>query len=92
MASNKNAYGLCDICGWRYPLKDLKFDTARNLVCPTDFDGAFDKINHPQNFTANLTENIVVRNPRPDPNIDRNLEWQNGSNIWNTTTQEWQSI
>ena len=48
MSSNKNPFGICDTCGFRYRLRELKKDTAGNLVCPTDFDGRFDAIDHPQ--------------------------------------------
>ena len=92
MASNKNAYGLCDVCGWRYPLKDLKRDSQNLSVCPTDWEGRFDLTNHPQNFSARLGENPTVRNPRPDQNIDRDLIWENASGNWEDADAFWQSI
>jgi|TARA_R110000796_G_scaffold4849_8_gene18408 hypothetical protein len=93
MSSNKNPFGICDTCGFRYRLRELKKDTAGNLVCPTDFDGRFDVIDHPQNKTANLRDDETVRNPRPEPlNAGRNIEWQNANTNWNETDQEWQRI
>jgi|TARA_R100000149_G_C5832840_1_gene107777 hypothetical protein len=92
MASNKNPYGICDTCGFRFKLHELRRDTAGNLVCSADFDGRFDIINHPQNFTANLRDPQTIKNPRPELNNDRNVEWQNANTNWNETTQQWQRI
>jgi hypothetical protein len=92
MASDKHAVGLCDICGWRYPLRELKYNSYKLRVCPTDFEGGFDLVNHPQNFTANLKDNETIRDPRPDPNIDRNLEWQLVNTNWEDININWQNI
>ena len=46
----------------------------------------------PQNFTANLRDNETIRDPRPDPNIDRNLEWQLVSTNWEDINTDWQNI
>jgi hypothetical protein len=38
------------------------------LVCPTDYDGAYDLKNHPQNKTPDVRDNPAIRNPRPELN------------------------
>ena len=92
MASNKNAYGLCDVCGFRYPLKTLKRNSYKGLVCPTDYEGRFDLKNHPQNFTARTADKPAVRNARPDPNIDRDLIWENAAVNWEDADAFWNTI
>ena len=42
-ASNKNAYGICDITGFRYKLKDMKKTWDGLLVGPDQWDAK-----HPQ--------------------------------------------
>ena len=44
----KNAWGLCEVCGFRYRLHDLKETSYGVLVCPEDYDGNYDRMNHPQ--------------------------------------------
>ncbi len=92
MASDKHAVGLCDICGWRYPLRELKYNSYKLLVCPTDFEGAFDLKNHPQNKAPNVKDNESIRNPRPPLNNDRNLLWEATTTEWEDTDQNWNMI
>ena len=49
MASNKKALAVCDTCGFIYPHRVMKLNSYGMLVCPQDWDGAFDLKNHPQN-------------------------------------------
>jgi len=67
MASNKRAWGICDVCGWRYRHSQLKPNSFGLLVCPADHDGSFDLKNHPQNRIPKVGENPAIRNPRIDP-------------------------
>ena len=45
-----NHWVLCDICGFRYKRNQMKKNSYGLLVCPTDFEGAYDLVNHPQNY------------------------------------------
>lgn len=92
MASIKNAYGLCDTCGWRYPLRELRKTSYNTLVCPTDYDGRFDIKNHPQNFSAKGGDNETVTPTRPDPNNDRDLIWENANVNWENADAFWNAI
>lgn len=85
-------FGLCDTCGWRYPLKDLRKTSYNTLVCPTDFDGAFDLKNHPQNFSAQAKKEKTVKNPRPETNRDRDLIWENANINWEDLDAYWNTV
>jgi hypothetical protein len=67
-ATGKYALGICDICGVRYLLSELRGTTIRGkptglLVCPIDFDN-----DHPQNFLSDAIhiDAEALRNPRPE--------------------------
>ena len=93
MAKSRNVFGLCDICGFRYRLNQLKKTSYGAMVCPTDYDGAYDLKNHPQNKAPNTRRQIFIENARPDNNSDRNLDWQNASsNNWENTDKNWNTI
>lgn len=75
-ASERRAWGLCDRCGQRYRLLDLKTYTImgrriNSRVCPPCWD-----LDHPQNFVTLIGAQKVandpqaLRNPRPDTNLD----------------------
>ena len=93
MANSKNVFGLCDICGFRYRLNQLKKTSYGSMVCPTDYDGAYDLKNHPQNKPASLREDPSIRNARID-DTGRALTWEQASFTWDDTTQDrwWQTI
>jgi hypothetical protein len=92
MASNKNAYGLCDVCGWRYPLKVLRKNSYNSLVCPTDYEGRYDAKNHPQNFSAKGGDNDSVKNARPELNNDRDVVWELADGNWEDIAANWNSV
>jgi hypothetical protein len=92
MASTRKAYGLCDTCGFRYPLKELRLNSYGGRVCPTDYEGMFDLKNHPQNFSANTADNTSLPWARPDPNNDRTLVWQSGDRTWADADAFWNAM
>ena len=92
MASNKNAKAVCDMCGFVYPHRVMKLNSYGLLVCPTDFDGAYDLKNHPQTKAPDVRDDTNIRNPRPPSNSDRNLEWQNANTKWEDTDKFWNLI
>lgn len=72
-ASEKRAPGICDRCGFRYPLKTLKAESVagrlkKNRVCPSCFD-----VDHPQNFIGRVRvfDPQGLQAPRPDPSLDQ---------------------
>ena len=92
MASTKRALAICDTCGFRYPHRVLKMNSYGMLVCPTDYDGAYDLKNHPQNKTPDVRDNPAIRNPRPELHAERNLDWEAAASIWEDTDNYWNSI
>jgi hypothetical protein len=66
MATERYAIGECDICGFEYPLKNLKKNSYGLRVCPRDWDGMFDLKNHPQNKVADVKDDETIKDPRPD--------------------------
>lgn len=92
MASIKRAYALCDVCGFRYRRRDLKKNSYGMLVCPSDFDGAYDKKNHPQNKSPNVKDNEFIKNPRPPSYIERNKNWEQAATNFEDTDNYWNLI
>ena len=92
MASNKRAKAVCDICGFVYPHRVMKMNSYGLLVCPTDYDGAYDLKNHPQNRTANERDDESIRNPRPPLNNDRNVAWEDATNNWENYDTDWNMV
>ena len=93
MASNKRALAECDVCGWRYPHRELRKNSYGLLVCATDYDGAFDLKNHPQNKAPRLRDDEFIKNPRPPANLERNQNWEAENVNWEDLTDNtWNSI
>lgn len=59
------ALGVCDVCGFRYALRELKKNSYGMMVCPTDYEGKYDMVNHPQNKIARVLDDENVYDPRP---------------------------
>ena len=67
-AKGKDAVGLCDYCGFRWPLKQLKYEYDGGIkngfrACPDCWSE-----DHPQNFLDRVDtyDPITLRDPRPD--------------------------
>jgi hypothetical protein len=61
-ASGKFAYGLCDYCGQRYKLNDLKKNWRGFKVCPEDYEPKEPQL-EPLRVVADA---IALYEPRPD--------------------------
>jgi|TARA_R110000822_G_scaffold1244_2_gene5536 hypothetical protein len=93
MASSKRALAVCDICGFTYSHRNMKMNSYGLLVCPTDYDGAYDLKNHPQNKTASLRDEEFIKNPRPPAYTERNRAWEAVNENWeDLTTSYWNTI
>ena len=64
--SGKFAPGICDRCGFKYKLLDLKEEWTGLLVCDECWD-AKDPLEFPTNFP---TDPESVRNPSPDDDVE----------------------
>ena len=61
-ASNKNAYAICDRCGFRYGLRELRKEWNGLKTCPECYESK-----HPQlNPVRKVADPQAVREPRPD--------------------------
>lgn len=89
---NKRAWGICDVCGFRYRHRYLKKNSYNLLVCPTDYEGRFDLKNHPQNYAAKKSgDNMSIKDVREDLG-GRNINWDNNNNVWADDTNYWESV
>ena len=91
MASNKNALAMCDTCGFVYAHRVMRLNSYGMLVCPQDFDGAYDLKNSPLNKVPDVSDNPIIRNPRPDTG-GRQINWEAATNNWDAEDRWWQAI
>lgn len=92
MAKGKNVKAECDICGFAYPRSRLRKNSFNLWVCPSDWDGSYDRVNHAQNKVPDLRDRSqYVMNARPDPNIDRGITWDKATERY-TTIYQWELV
>ena len=91
MATNKRSKAMCDICGFVYAHRQMRLNSYGMLVCPTDWDGAYDLKNHPQNKSPNVRDDVVIQNARPDTG-GRNLKWGDVNTNWEDVTTVWSNV
>ena len=66
MATGKHAYGICDISGFRYKLKDMKKTWNGLKVGPDQFDPK-----HPQlEPSTHVSDSEALHDPRPDSDVE----------------------
>lgn len=54
--------GICDICGWEYPLSKLQKNWRGLMVCSKDYEER-----HPQDLLRPVRESQGIANARPEP-------------------------
>lgn len=66
------AFGICDRCGFRWPINELKFESengrlTKRRTCPDCFDP-----DHPQNFIGRLRikDPMAIKDARPETGIE----------------------
>ena len=91
MAVGKRAKAVCDICGFVYHHNVMKKNSFGLLVCPTDYDGAFDEKNHPQNKAPDVKDDETIKDPRPTQN-EAFTSWNNQETNWEATTNFWNIV
>jgi hypothetical protein len=69
----------------------MKKNSFGLLVCPTDYDGAFDEKNHPQNKAPDVKDDETIRDPRPTQN-EAFTSWNNQETNWEATTNFWNIV
>lgn len=72
-ASGKKARAICDRSGFEHAYKDMVVEPGTGLLVYNKWsDGKWNKVDHPQNFPADVGEAIGLKNPRtdvPEPQI-----------------------
>jgi len=57
------SYGICDVCGFKYRLSDMRTRWDKALVCDDDYE-----VRHPQEFVRGRADKIKRDGPiRPEP-------------------------
>ena len=75
-SSGKNAYGICDISGFRYKLNEMKKTWNGLLVGKDEFE-----TKHPQLEPTTKTDDPqALKNARPEPNLVQQRAIQHGFN------------
>ena len=92
MPSRKNVYGLCDVCGFRYKLNQLKKNSYGLMVCNNDYDAGYDLKNHPQNKAPNTRREMFIQNARPDPRTDIQSNWESLEENWENNNNNWNMV
>lgn len=59
---SKHVRGICQRCGFEYPLHTLRKEWTGLMVCKDDFDPR-----HPQDFVKGVKDKQTVDNPAPEP-------------------------
>ena len=78
----KKAKAMCDTCSFVYDKKVMRLNSYNMLTCPQCFEGNYDLKNHPQNKSADVRDDTIVPNARPDV-YGRNITWEAANITWN---------
>ena len=89
------AKAMCDSCSFVYDMRVMKLNSYEMLICPQCFEGNYDLKNHPQNKSADVRDDTIVPNARPDV-YGRNITWEAANITWNDipelNTRKWGTV
>ena len=89
------AKAMCDSCSFVYDMRVMKLNSYDMLICPECFEGNYDLKNHPQNKAADVRDDTIVPNARPDIG-GRNIIWEAANITWNDiptpNTRKWGTV
>ena len=89
------AKAMCDSCSFVYDMRIMKLNSYDMLICPECFEGNYDLKNHPQNRSADVRDDTIVPNARPDV-FGRNVTWEAANITWNDVptpnTRKWSTV
>jgi len=89
------AKAMCDSCSFVYDMRVMKLNSYDMLICPECFEGNYDLKNHPQNKSADVRDDTIVPNARPDV-FGRNVTWEAANITWNDVptpnTRKWSTV
>ena len=91
----RKAKAMCDTCSFVYDKKVMRLNSYNMLTCPQCFEGNYDLKNHPQNKSADVRDDTIVPNARPDV-FGRNIIWEAANITWNDipepNTRTWGTV
>ena len=91
----RKAKAMCDTCSFVYDKKVMRLNSYDMLICPQCFEGNYDLKNHPQNRYADVRDDTIVPNARPDV-YGRNITWEAANITWNDipelNTRKWGTV
>jgi hypothetical protein len=91
----RKAKAMCDTCSFVYDKKVMRLNSYDMLICPQCFEGNYDLKNHPQNKSADVRDDTIVPNARPDV-YGRNITWEAANITWNDipepNTRKWGTV
>ena len=89
------AKAMCDSCSFVYDMRIMKLNSYDMLICPQCFEGNYDLKNHPQNRSADVKDDTIVPNARPDI-FGRNVTWEAANITWDDVPthniRKWSSV
>ena len=65
-AKGKRALSICGRCGMSFPYRSMKKELSGLWVCPDDYDGEYQALNHPQLKPPAPGPDAPLERPRPD--------------------------
>lgn len=66
-AKGKRAFSICDRTGWKTRYKDMVIEPGTGIFVDKSWsDGKWNRVDHPQNFPADTSENIGLKHARID--------------------------
>lgn len=92
MATSKNPYAICDVCGFRFKHNQLRKNSYGMLVCTDDWEGSYDSKNHWQNKPPNVKDSEFVKDPRPPQSLGRNINWEADQKNWEDELNYWNTV
>ena len=89
------AKAMCDSCSFVYDMRVMKLNSYDMLICPECFEGNYDLKSHPQNKSADVRDDTIVQNARPDI-FGRNITWESANITWKDVptpdTRKWGTV
>jgi hypothetical protein len=66
-AKGKKAVAICDRTGFKHKRSEMVIEPGTNLLVHRSWsDGKWNRVDHPQNFPADVSESVGIQNPRLD--------------------------
>ncbi len=82
-AVGKNAIAISDRDGCQYPYREMVYEPGTKLwVHRSESDEMWNRVDHPQNYPADVAEAIALKRPSVDPNKNPNFIFVDGDSVF----------